>query len=977
MKHLCLLLSLLLPSAAVWASCNALDADRFHCPSTGNAVADGLALWQLLNNQTFPCGATIVLDAGATYETNGVEPFRLRPQTGCAPAQYTQIISSRLEELPEGERVSLADLPKMPRLVANTAFGVIHFYGLKVNNWAFRGVAIMTGAQLKASGFYAPGLVNLSFDPTPSRIISDYPTDIDFDRVLVTSHEEATYGSIGDWYSTGAGRANPNTWETHFRTVAIGLILVGTNITVRNSAVKGITGFDPIPSASPVLPISAVNGGRPVTISGPGIASTLGITDGGAACSTGCNVSCYPTGCVGAVLRGATGSWSQLNGYKYLVYETANSVRVYEGRKVFPLTEPEPIDSTGLGPVTGNIEARRAYSINPQYAVLSTAGLLNSKFTNSLFEAWGMNILLGGGNWTATGGYATIRAGSTWNQLVLDNVAGLKEGDLIAFRAVGRSPSCPSPSAGCWGGGVRVGKVSSLVGTTVRLSLTAGPDAIDVNGAPVVNGYARWGGSGNTNLEFRRNTVLRNLFEPLDTAGKGPIEVKHCSRCLFDGNTMMDNPAGSYFLTSRNQGGDDPWVSGSHLRFSNNLVGGPAGSPSRLSLQGVDSEHTSAPTENAWFEHNLHPGIRFPDPNSGTSTLQPFDAAIGLEQSGWRHNTMISFPGTFPHLFYRGTETCTNISPNPDRYAYSPHAYIRDNISGFGEGSFYDTCWDNRTVDGIQGNVLIADGSASPSAISASHPGNTAVANAAMGANFQGTCAWATWEQCALAESSPLKGTATDGSDPGADIGQLKDRIRGWSDDAGLIAFDANVPVTTVNPAAVEIGAAQAILRFRLLASRTCSLQLFIDAGRTQLHPDTDSPAKQACDNVGNVSDGETQTIVLGLRSALTPQTPYYYRIQNGDRALVGSFTTKEPTSEDGAINVQVSDSSASFLVAEYASSPAFTGAVEIAATPFVNQRAVLTVPVPAGSVVYYRWKKQRLDHSVSAVGGTLVTTTP
>lgn len=727
--------------APIRGACTLVGGTTYKCASTGNPTVDGLAVWNFLNDKTFPCGSTIVVDAGASYTTptlyaNYSYAYRLKPQSGCAAGVRTRIISSRLAELPTGQRVGMGDVSKTAKLVAKggpPAGGglVLDFWGA-ANNWAFEGITFATGPGGAATGTYG-ALVNRTFDVTAVSKMADFPRDVTFDRCLFYPYEEEQYGAM----ETATEQA------AFFRGVGLGLVLDGTNITVTNSAFKGIGGFYP---GSPIVRgVTSATSTSLVMVTAPGIAAAFGLSSGGR---------------VLGVFGGATGTWTALNGAKALTYVSPDSVNVYLADAYYAV-DPTGFSGLGRGPLTGTVSVRRGQQIDPTYAILLGAAI-DPVVENNFIESWSMPIFTGGGNWLPTNYRGIVQAGSTATSIVLDKVDGLKVGDLLIVPASGRSVYCTGANWNCSYGGSRVGKVTVISGATVTV-VAHGPQGIDV--APTVGGQARWGGSQVERLLLKRNTIFRSDNLPLN--GKGYIELKVCKDCLIDGNIMTDTAAGNWFLTSRNQAGMDPWSTGSGTVFSNNLVGGPKGSPPRLTLLGEDNENTSTLSEGVWFINNLLPGVRFPK-NAGTMSIM--DYGNGIRGGGWLHNTALALPNSTPHVVHYAGDYCR---ATPSRYGFGDSIQLGDNVVSYGEG-FNTVSYLCLPGFDVAGNLFWADGSKTAAEVVKSWPRNHGAA-----ANPLPGCDWEHWESCRLPVDSPYRGTATNGGDPGVDIDQLKAHLYG------------------------------------------------------------------------------------------------------------------------------------------------------------------------------------------------------
>lgn len=949
------ILILITATAQLWAGCLSLGNNRYYCPSTGNPTADGEALWSFLNAAAFPCGSKIILDAGATYRTHKdgsfQYAFRLK-RLACGGNEHTEIISSRLAELPEGRRVTWADLPKMAKLEITNGYqtgssaALVDLYGsggLGTQWWALRGIALSspTGMTSFPGTLVTGGVV---FGATTS--LSQLPKHILIDRCLAYPGEEETYGPM----------ENATSIAPFFRPLRIAFSFQGEDIVVRESMVKGFGGYN---SADLVTTtILAGTNAKPPVLTSPGIAASFGIAPGIPGCESGCTSTCWTGGgCRVAVFEGASGGWTPLNGWHYVVYDTADTVRVYD--KFAHATQP---DSTSWGPFSGTVTARRGIPNDPAYAV-ALASCVGCKIINNFLEAWSMTVFTGGNNWEATDHTGTIApSGSDSSHLVMTAPPQfLAPGDLVKFVATAPSTNYPPKPPSTTN---QVCQVVSIESATV----TCRPfGSQGMTHPPVAGSIARWNGYQTEGLELRRNWIQR--LDAHTLAGKGYIELKNCVNCLIDGNIMTDNPDGNWFVTTRNQAGNDPWIRAENLAFSNNIMGGPLGANNRQTIQGQDDLATNRQSRNVYVRNNLLPEIRFPA--GGSSATSILFGGGGILNGGWLHNTFIPASGASAH---RG------LTPN-DCFAAINYLQIRsvrvaDNILGYGDGLFGGSpCgWIDQALL-TRGNVFLdSNGDVPVAAMQAAWPGNAAVPREA-DLQLKGHCTFANYDNCELAASSPFKGSATDGKDPGVDLPELKDRIHGWSEEAGLIGFAPTIANAVPRPGAIQTGSNKAIVQFRLLGAGAaqCRFELFRDAARTLLHPDTGSPDLQLCGRSSSVVEEGVVWFVAGASHALSPSTPYYFRITDGNRVLTGSLETNATSAEYGEIVVQVSDPAAASLVVEHASSPAFLDSTVTEPVAFQDQRAESRVPVPPATTVYYRWIKQRADQSVIVMGSTQI----
>lgn len=873
----------LLCTSQIWAACSSIGTDRYHCASTGDPDADGRALFVFLNNPSFDCGSTIILDAGAEYYNYTDGPyyygFRLKKRPGCAPGQYTQIVSSRLSELPEGKRVTWEDRLKMPKLVVRGtpnggSANLLEMYGDGVSDWALRGIALTTSTDL-ASKFHSRVGV-MVFDghvinaTTPLSIL---PKHILFDRVMMYPGEEEAYGPM----------ENQTTIAPFFRSIYVGFNLRGQDIVLRDSYIKGLGGYSP---AEPIVTttITEATNDKPPVLTAKGIAAAFGLRSS-SACADGCTLGCWDaSGCRVGVFEGATNDWAPLNGWHYLVYDSPDTVKLSVGDSMVR-GNPRWEDSTSWGSFSGEVKGRMGVPVDPAYAVLLSS-CKGCKVVNNFLEAWSMTVFTGGGNWEVTDHTGTVAAsGSDSSTIVLTAPPeGLAVGDLVGISTGVSSRNCP-PRKGCQGARTQVCQVTAIHDATISCS-AFGPQGM--TNTPLPGSTARWNGHQVEDFELRRNWIQRLNSHTL--AGKGYIELKNCVNCLIDGNIMTDSPGGNWFLTVRNQGGNDPWVRAENLVLSNNIMGGRYGGNSKQTLQGQDDNESSQLSRNVWVENNLIPEMNFGSSVAGLGPGVQLYGGGGIQRGGWVHNTLLPAADSRSHYALIPSDCFAHL-----KYLLFDSIELRDNLMGYGEGirSGSECGWTDQAAS-IRGNVFVTTGKARRASIESVWPSNMAIPD--ISDELVGPCTFADYTNCALSPNSSLRGTATDGRDPGADVEQLRDRVNGWSEDAGLLEFQTNPPGAVPNHNSWQIGSVHASVRIRLFEGLDgCKVELFTDPNRTKPHADSDAGAEQSCDRGSSVtSDGSVQ-FLFGGGVSLTPSTTYYYRITDGKRVMVGQFTTREP----------------------------------------------------------------------------------
>lgn len=959
MKPFLWLTFLLLLSSPAFAACTG-SSPNWDCPATGTPAQNGQDLWDLLNNLTISCGDTITVHPGQynTFLSGGLNfALRLKAQAGCG-SNKTQIVASNLASFPAGTRVGLSNCASMPQILGAQPTGdgslFVYFYGTGVNKWAFRGVCFSTQSTSATSGSPATTGVDGGAVVGATTPLSDLQSDIEFDRVVLTTYEELTYGS----------QATCTVQACFFRSLGMGMNLGGQRISVHDSYIQSGT-FNP--SSPNTCAVTAATNAAPAVITCAGIAASFGMSNV-SGCTTGPTIDCFSNGGTRiAVFEGATGSWTGLNGAKWLVYQSANSVAVYKGES-FAYYDPHPFDSTSLGALTGTISVRAAIPTEPTYVIVMASACVDCSFVNNTFEYGQMTVFTGGGIWQPGASFGTIQSGSTATSIVLASPpSNLSVGDLVSIPVTTPFPGssialtngspnivgtgtnfnasmvgkimtvddnsgngynqaytvasvtdathaafttnwaqgtmsgrpwlmvptwCNYPNAkGCWHVPNRVGHVTGISGSTITVEAW-GPNGSDLT--PLTGATAIWNGRQIENLELRRNTIKRP--DSMPSTGKGFIEIKDCRYCLIDGNILTDSPTGNWFLTTRNQGGNTPWNNGSHIYFSNNLVGGPNGAPKRMTLQGEDDEMTSTKSDTVYFLNNILPEVHFMNGSTASplSTDPITDGGHGfINGAGWIHNTALAKTGVYQHKGY-GQGACTTPPTTPNNYQFSTGTALRDNVMSYGESVDATSCLTDQATQ-FKYNLFWADGSVSPSTIISTWPQNNA--ESVIGnLGLIGTCTFANYTNCGVANGTTYAGTASDGGNPGADVLQVKDRINAYSETAGLLVVDMTLPAMVNNPAAFSRNSTTTSMTFTIqgTVAGNCSLKLYTDINRATLAADTNTSGKQACNRSGNTINGKTVTFALGSQNALTPNTSYYYDIEVTDsgETMVGTFAT-------------------------------------------------------------------------------------
>jgi hypothetical protein len=314
-------------------------------------------------------------------------------------------------------------------------------------------------------------------------------------------------------------------------------------------------------------------------------------------------------------------------------------------------------------------------------------------------------------------------------------------------------------------------KATSAASVEVSATVPAGSQgSVTISWTPVVGAedylvYGRAAGTENvywktTNPYFSDSGAAGTSGTPAKAskwAVKNLFELKNAQDVLVEGNVfenlwVADQTGYPIVFTPRNQNGNAPWVVVQRVVFRNNIVRHAAGG---VNILGIDSPAPSQRTNNITISGNLFDDLAASVWGTGS---RPFQLGDGPDAITIDHNTIITTDSAIVWL-YGGSLT----SPTPITNARITNNMSAHNSYGI-QGSNYSTGFSsiNPYLPGstIAGNVL-AGGSASK------YPaGNYFPTVSAWQSGFVSYAAG----NYHLMTSSPLRGAATDGSDPGANI---------------------------------------------------------------------------------------------------------------------------------------------------------------------------------------------------------------
>jgi hypothetical protein len=306
-------------------------------------------------------------------------------------------------------------------------------------------------------------------------------------------------------------------------------------------------------------------------------------------------------------------------------------------------------------------------------------------------------------------------------------------------------------------------QVTSVSGSTVNY--TASLPASNVDALKQIPQSAAWnyGDQGLINdVTVRGNTFYvdpafaHDVFVHKGYSPKGAFEIKNVNRLVYEGNYNLGYPA-NWAITPRNQYGTAPWITTSHLILRNNWMATDTGYPevagrmAGIALQ--DNEHTSTPAADIQIYNNFAKNI--------ANMLQMKGG------DGWlvKHNTIINDSPTVSG--YHGAVVLEGVP--------STNWIFKDNIIGYSSygmicsippGSL-GICWPNGI---FQNNVVVDFAGAG---VSGGEWGRGGVLTPIKNRFSQIGFIDPVNDNYRLSASSPYKGKATDGKDPGVDMDEI------------------------------------------------------------------------------------------------------------------------------------------------------------------------------------------------------------
>jgi hypothetical protein len=274
-------------------------------------------------------------------------------------------------------------------------------------------------------------------------------------------------------------------------------------------------------------------------------------------------------------------------------------------------------------------------------------------------------------------------------------------------------------------------------------------------------------------------TIRRNhIRKPPEWKGrwliKNLLELKHAKRVLVEANVFENNWANgqdgvAIVLKSTNQGGTNPWAQTADVTFRYNVI---RNSPQGINIAAMPDVYTASmvavPATRFRFEHNLLENI---GTFNGSTNGNMLILTNYLSDVTFSHNTMNfnyseGLLATMESLPILGSARNIVLNDNvvtKGRYYQLMHSGIRVGTTSMNAFAGSSWAFNRNVVIGVDPDYV----SWHPQ--SSFYPTTMADAGFTVGSNGD----------YRLSPSSPYKGRATDGTDPGVNFDELNRRIAG------------------------------------------------------------------------------------------------------------------------------------------------------------------------------------------------------
>lgn len=407
-----------------------------------------------------------------------------------------------------------------------------------------------------------------------------------------------------------------------------------------------------------------------------------------------------------------------------------------------------------------------------------------------------------------------------------------------------------------------------------------------------VPGQVMWNGDIPSQIYMRKVTLDKDISISFGSICKAGSEIKTGDTLVFEGIHQTGTPCITIGEPTYNQTGSMVWT-----RHKDNIRRGylvdnaergivfNADDPYRSGIANFDG------SEKTGSRNNLFTDFLFLNASAWDySSTGGFDDASSIEHWGIVRSaeSTSTNDSTGRFMSHNG---CNSFNGDPI-YGYMK-GKIRNNIMLYGTGwGDFGNCVPSQSTQATY-NLFIDNRSQGSGTILAAFPTGTKVVTAEANVGWHTGCNGyvANWLNCYLDDSSPGRAAASDGRDIGPDIDLINDLINDYSCVAGLCAKLTGVR----NDSAFSIANTTTSITFTVQGTVVnCTLRLYTDPARVTLAADTNTSGRQACNRTGNTVVGKQVTFALGSQTALSPSTPYYYKISVTDsgEVMVGSFTT-------------------------------------------------------------------------------------
>jgi len=458
-------------------------------------------------------------------------------------------------------------------------------------------------------------------------------------------------------------------------------------------------------------------------------------------------------------------------------------------------------------------------SVEASNAILLPNSALRVAVRNSFLESWFVPIFIGGSGGespnVATLSEVAFDSTSHTGTARFSTIQNLAVGDLVAFKTTGGRMPATNSSHSNEAVVFEVGKVTNIVGNIISFRSWGSYDGNVAGGNPLLQtpdspGQAQWNGYLNQDITISRNTIMinfnsteqvwvqkggspttlpRSTQSSTGSAPKGFMEIKMAKNITIDGN-IFDGWMSSLTLTARNQGGSltsggFPWSGLFNVNITNNwfkrarnwdrIYSSPIGGPL---LQ--DNEFSDVRSGPILVQNNLF--------DMGVEEV--FASMASADNVSLIHNT---YPGSPVSLGGKSLVFAHSASSN--------NLLLRDNIVSNNEygmncqiaggGCFLGLTMNNNVVIDNRSS----DGKATNPALTTLYPNNRIAAT-------QVAIGWSNPQQAnySLSASSPFRGTASDGTDPGVDMDRLLAAIGGAQPTPTPSPTSSPTPAPTATP---------------------------------------------------------------------------------------------------------------------------------------------------------------------------------